>query len=138
MSNELINFLVSQGHSDERAKQIAENHPDAVRADMEKASGTPQEPEVVPDLASLEGYLDHAFKEITDRVEALEGRHERLIDHVNREIGVAGDPPLVERIRALEGTFVAGAVAAKQKGANDGEEKKADSTPEEERAVPQT
>jgi len=38
---ELIDFLRAQGHSEERAQQIAGNHPDAVRADMEKAKSTP-------------------------------------------------------------------------------------------------
>jgi len=35
----LVEFLISQGHSEERAQQIAGNHPDAVRAEMEKAKG---------------------------------------------------------------------------------------------------
>jgi hypothetical protein len=37
----LVDYLVAQGHSQERAEQIAGNHPDAVRADMEKAKATP-------------------------------------------------------------------------------------------------
>jgi hypothetical protein len=38
ISDELISFLVDQGHGLERAQQIAGNHPDAVRAEMEKAN----------------------------------------------------------------------------------------------------
>lgn len=34
---ELVDFLISRGHSEERAEQIAGNHPDAVRADFEQA-----------------------------------------------------------------------------------------------------
>ena len=34
--NDLIAFLVSQGHSEERALQIAGNHPDAVREMISK------------------------------------------------------------------------------------------------------
>jgi hypothetical protein len=34
---ELVEFLQGQGHSEERAIQIASNHPDAVRADIAKA-----------------------------------------------------------------------------------------------------
>jgi len=37
---DLVEFLISQGHSEERAQQIAGNHPDAVRADLEKSKGT--------------------------------------------------------------------------------------------------
>jgi hypothetical protein len=37
--DELVEFLISQGHSEERAQQIAGNHPDAVRADFEKSKG---------------------------------------------------------------------------------------------------
>ena len=36
---ELIDFLVAQGHSKERALQIAGNHPEAVRAEFEKLKG---------------------------------------------------------------------------------------------------
>jgi hypothetical protein len=32
--DELVEFLIEQGHSEERAQQIAGNHPDAVRADV--------------------------------------------------------------------------------------------------------
>jgi hypothetical protein len=39
LDDDLVSFLISQGHSDERAQQIAGNHPDAVRADMEKQKG---------------------------------------------------------------------------------------------------
>lgn len=37
IARELIEFLISRGHSEERATQIAGNHPDAVRADMAAA-----------------------------------------------------------------------------------------------------
>lgn len=131
--SKLVEFLISQGHSEERAQQIAENHPDAVRADLAKA-GTeiPKEPdsEHVPDLASFKSYLDHVFEEIGSRIADLRRRHERLVDHVNREIGVAGDAPLIERIGALE-------AAVKQKGASDGK-KEEESAPQQEGAVPQT
>jgi hypothetical protein len=37
---DLVEFLISQGHSEERAKQIAGNHPDAVRAEMKQPKET--------------------------------------------------------------------------------------------------
>ena len=100
--NELVSFLISQGHSEERAQQIAENHPDAVRADLEAKAATPPEVESTPDVASIREFFDHALRDIHARIDALESRHERLVDHVNRELGVAGDAPVIERIRALE------------------------------------
>ena len=42
--NDLVEFLKGQGHSEERAAQIAGNHPDAVRADMESAKPAKSEP----------------------------------------------------------------------------------------------
>jgi hypothetical protein len=51
IDQELIDFLLAQGHSQERAIQIAGNHPDAVRADLEaaKAKGVPDaEKEAAP------------------------------------------------------------------------------------------
>ena len=41
IARDLIDFLKSKGHSEERAAQIAGNHPDAVRADMEKENEQP-------------------------------------------------------------------------------------------------
>jgi len=39
IDQELVEFLLAQGHSKERAEQIAGNHPDAVRAEFEKLKG---------------------------------------------------------------------------------------------------
>jgi len=41
IARDLIDFLKSKGHSEERAAQIAGNHPDAVRAEMEKEKEQP-------------------------------------------------------------------------------------------------
>jgi hypothetical protein len=41
IDQELVDYLLAQGHSQERAVQIAGNHPDAVRAEMEKAKAAP-------------------------------------------------------------------------------------------------
>lgn len=56
IAQDLIDFLIGHGHSEDRARQIAGNHPDAVRADMEASAKT--EPTVVSE----------AFKKFKDRV----------------------------------------------------------------------
>jgi len=44
IDQELVDYLLAQGHSQERAVQIAGNHPDVVRAEMGKAKATPSAP----------------------------------------------------------------------------------------------
>jgi len=140
---ELVEFLKSQGHSDERAQQIASNHPDAERADFEaskaktpaptEANAEPQESDEPTDLVAIGRFVKDKFQKMIDAIKGLEDRHERLVDHVNREIGVSGDAPLVARVRDLETRIV----AEKSKGVPDGtekapapEEKSATETPE--------
>ena len=136
---ELVEFLISQGHSKERAHQIASNHPDAVRSDLEatkaktpaptEANTEPQESDEPTDLAAIGRFLKEKLQNMFDAIKGLEDRHERLVDHVNREIGVSGDAPLVSRVRDLE-THIA---AEKSKGVPDGTEKAP--TPEEKGAT---
>jgi hypothetical protein len=45
---ELVDYLLSQGHSQERAEQIAGNHPDAIRAEMAKGVSDGKEKETAP------------------------------------------------------------------------------------------
>ena len=100
----------------EAAKEAVREIETKVYTDGTTATGVAPLPELSPaqqdaEERAVEGLdlgrgsafrVTEPYAVLAARVNDLESRLERLIDHVNKEIGVAQDVPLYERLECLE------------------------------------